>query len=127
MAAGVSMEEWVKVFKALSDVTRLKILDMLLKYGFCVGALARQLNMSEAAVSQHLRVLRAANLVSGEKRGVYTYYKVNKELLGSAADAIHQFAAKKYNRQECCQYMTGEHQYCVIHTETQKAERNGEA
>ena len=114
------MQEWVKIFKALSDETRIKIIDTLLKRGFCVSALARELDTSEAAVSQHLKLLKGAGLVLGEKRGTYTYYRVNTELLCSAAGRISDFAAKSYKRQECCQHMTGEHQYCLIYSEKQK-------
>ena len=67
------MDDLLKVMKALSDETRLKIINLLLNFDFCVGALSRQLGISEAAVSQHLQILRKAGLVTGEKRGYYTH------------------------------------------------------
>ncbi len=118
------MNEWVKTFKALSDETRLEIISMLYKYGFCVGALARQLNISEAAVSQHLKVLKGAGLVTGEKRGVYTYYRLNSEQLRSTAARISEFAARR-KRYECCQHITGEHQFCLIYGRKEQDERGG--
>lgn len=107
------MEDFLLVVKALSDETRLKILDLLLNYDFCVGALSRQIGVSEAAVSQHLRVLRKAGLVSGEKRGYYTHYDVNRELIDEAAKTLHGIASLKGPRKGCKQHLTGNHQYCA--------------
>lgn len=71
----------VKVFKALGDDNRFQIITLLLENNLCVGALARILNISKPAVSQHLKILRKAGLVRGEKIGYWTHYKVEKELL----------------------------------------------
>jgi DNA-binding transcriptional ArsR family regulator len=46
-----------------------------------VGALAGHLNISKAAVSQHLQILRRAGLVRGEKRGYWTHYSVEKSAI----------------------------------------------
>ena len=55
--------------KALGDSSRLNLINILLKSDLCVGALARMLKLSEPALSQHLKLLREAGLVRGEKRG----------------------------------------------------------
>ena len=70
--------ELSNAFKALSDESRFKLVNLLLTHDFCVGALAHHLKISEAAVSQHLRQLREAGLVKGEKRGYWTHYTVDK-------------------------------------------------
>ncbi|MDO4740088.1 MAG: metalloregulator ArsR/SmtB family transcription factor [Eubacteriales bacterium] len=67
--------------KALGDPKRYNLLRLLSERAYCVGALAVRSGMSESAVSQHLKILREAGLVSGEKRGYYTHYQVNKEAL----------------------------------------------
>ncbi len=113
------MEKWLKVFRAVGDEKRLKILSLLYQHGYCVGALARILGISEAAVSQHLRILREAGLLKGEKRGGYTFYEVNMELLKSLVTDIGVFLDKKSERKECCQYLTGEHQYCEIYNQNE--------
>ncbi|WRS28674.1 metalloregulator ArsR/SmtB family transcription factor [Oscillospiraceae bacterium MB08-C2-2] len=107
------MDDFLKVFKALSDGTRLKIIDLLLKHDFCVGALSRKLGISEAAVSQHLQVLRKAGLVSGEKRGYYTHYDLNRELFTQAASALQDIVAYDAPRKGCRQHLTGDHQHCA--------------
>ena len=73
--------ETARIFKALSVETRVRILQLLKQQVLCVGALASRLDISSAAVSQHLRVLREADLVVPEKRGNYVHYRVNHETL----------------------------------------------
>jgi DNA-binding transcriptional ArsR family regulator len=58
------------VFKALADATRRRLLDLLRETpGQTLGALTEGLDMTRQAVSQHLAVLEAANLVSAVRRG----------------------------------------------------------
>lgn len=82
------MAELINILKALSDETRYSMVRLLVKHDFCVGALATRLNISESAVSQHLRVLRNAGIVKGDKRGYYTHYYVDREVLERAAQKI---------------------------------------
>lgn len=66
------------MFDALSEPNRLYAFRVLLESGAAsVGSLARRTGMSDALTSQHLRVLRNANLVSREKQGKHVYYQVN--------------------------------------------------
>lgn len=70
-----------RLFKAFSSETRVRILQLLKERPLCVGALAARLDVSSAAVSQHLRLLRNADLVVPDKRGNYVHYRVNAEKL----------------------------------------------
>ena len=80
--------ETVDLFKALSDETRFKLFQLLLTHDLCVGALAYQLKVSEAAVSQHLKQLRKVGLVKGEKRGYWTHYLVEKNKLNELREIL---------------------------------------
>jgi len=80
--------ELVQIFKTLGDDTRFKLVNLLLTHDLCVGALAKHLGVSEAAVSQHLKQLREAGLVRGEKRGYWTHYMVEKEKLKEVAGLV---------------------------------------
>lgn len=82
----------ISILKAMADDTRMKIITLLLQRNFCVRALARKLNISEAAVSQHLKILREAGIVSGEKIGYFVHYDVKREVLHEFADYIHSIA-----------------------------------
>lgn len=75
------MENIVQVFKALGDENRLKILIILSRRRICGKGIARHLGLSEAAVSQHLKILREADLIYGEKQGYYVHYNLREEKL----------------------------------------------
>lgn len=77
--------------KALSDETRIRIVKLLAN-DLCVSALAQRIGISDAAASQHLKVLREAGLVKGEKRGYWTHYFVLEEELESLANEIRSLA-----------------------------------
>ncbi len=89
-------------FKALADETRFKLLRLLLRHDLCVGALAHQLGVSEAAVSQHLRLLKTHGLVKGEKRGYWTHYAVQREVLLELSAYLTGLAGEKGTDQSCC-------------------------
>lgn len=95
------MNEEVQLFRALSDKTRLKIIDLLLESEYCVGALAKQLEISEPSVSQHLKVLRQSGLVRGEKRGYWTHYIVVTEALSRLEGVLSEWTEKSKNS-GCC-------------------------
>lgn len=68
-----------EIFKVLSVDTRVKILEMLK----CKGALgakeiAAAMGITIAAVSQHLKILKSAGLVQGERKGYYIPYSINE-------------------------------------------------
>ena len=75
-----------KVFRALSVETRVRIVQLLKERSLCVNALAARLQVTPAAVSQHLRVLRDADLVVPDKRGYYAHYRINEETLAAWKD-----------------------------------------
>jgi DNA-binding transcriptional ArsR family regulator len=70
-----------RILKILSVGTRVRIVQILNDRALCVGALASQLNVTQGAVSQHLRVMRDAGLVIDEKHGYYVHYRLNEETL----------------------------------------------
>lgn len=82
------MNDFLCVLKALADETRFNIVKLLLDHDYCVRALAKRLAISEAAVSQHLQVLRKAGVVMGEKRGYFTHYRVENEALENASNCL---------------------------------------
>ncbi len=84
--------EILKVFKTLGDENRYQIIRLLNESNLCVGALARILNISKPAVSQHLKLLREAGLVRGEKIGYFTHYRVEKKALVKAAGQLQGLA-----------------------------------
>jgi len=78
-------DEQAAIFAALADATRLKLVKLLQRQrdpdALCVNALAGLLGVTQSAVSQHLRVLKAIGLVKGERRGYHIHYFVNRDML----------------------------------------------
>lgn len=72
-----------KILKALGEPKRFLLLQLMAERSYCVRALAKKSQLSESAVSQHLKILREAGLVYGVKKGYYTHYGLNKDVLGS--------------------------------------------
>ena len=76
------------VFQAIADPTRRAMLDRL-RGGECSASdLYRGFELSQPALSKHLRVLREAGLVEVRVAGRFRYYRQNPEALGSVADWI---------------------------------------
>jgi len=82
------MQDNVKVFKALSSEPRLKIVRLLKEHPQCVNAIAKRLDMTQAAVSQNLRILREAGLARGLKRGNWMHYEMPAEGLQKCGRAL---------------------------------------
>ncbi|MFH1221300.1 MAG: metalloregulator ArsR/SmtB family transcription factor [Candidatus Eisenbacteria bacterium] len=74
-------ERLARIFKVLSVNTRVSMIDLLKRRSLCVNALARALDITPAAVSQHLRILRDANIVTADKQGYFVHYRVNEAML----------------------------------------------
>ena len=82
------MDDLVKLFKALADPTRAQILTHLAGGDLCVGALAQRLGVTHSAVSQHLRILREAGLVGGDKRGYWVHYSLDRKQIRSISAKV---------------------------------------
>ena len=76
---------------ALGDATRRAILARLLKGPLPVGKLARDFPVSRPAISQHLRILKQANLVVDRPAGNRRVYQLNPEGFDSLRDYFDQF------------------------------------
>lgn len=70
-----------QIFRALSSETRACILRMLKRRPLCMGALAARVDITSAAASQHLRMLREADLVVPDKRGYYVHCLLNHQTM----------------------------------------------
>ena len=89
-----------EIFKLFSDPTRLKMIKLIgegsteITLGechpesctgkggpLCVNAMVNKLDITQSAVSQHLRVLRQAGIVRGERKGSFVHYSLNQKAL----------------------------------------------
>jgi len=90
----VEPERITRICEVFASETRVRIIQLLRQHPLCVNALAARLEVTHSAVSQHLRVLRNAGLVFGEKRGYWVHYEVNEDELEQCAEALAEFLSR---------------------------------
>ena len=73
-----------ETMRALADPTRRRILNMLKRGPLPAGEISRQFDMSGAAISKHLSVLKEAKLVRVRQEGKFLYYELNASVLEEA-------------------------------------------
>jgi len=78
------------VFKALSDPTRRRILELLRRGPMTAGELADHFHVSKPTMSAHFAVLRAAGLIASEKQGKSVVYELQLSVLEEALLAFTQ-------------------------------------
>lgn len=80
-----------RLFHALSDETRLGILEMLRGGERCVCDLQTDLDAAQSRLSFHLRVLREAGLVTDRREGRWSYYSIVPDAIAEVHDAVVAF------------------------------------
>jgi|GEM_PF-677060 len=89
MSHSTALLDVAAVARALANPARLAILDVLAERQACVcGEIVDALPLAQATVSQHLKVLREAGLITGEISGPRTCYGLDRQGLVAAADAF---------------------------------------
>ncbi|WP_416435110.1 ArsR/SmtB family transcription factor [Priestia megaterium] len=101
--------ELLNIFKALSNETRLNILEWLRepekhfqkgaflseikndKYGVCVGDIQEKAQLSQSTISNYLKMLQNAGLLEFERLGQWTYYRRNEKNIQLLSDIIKDF------------------------------------
>lgn len=73
------MDQFINVFKILSDETRLRIILLLSKEELCVCELCGILDVSQPTVSRNLGILREWNIVVDDRREKFVFYKLREE------------------------------------------------
>ncbi|NMH79145.1 helix-turn-helix transcriptional regulator [Pseudonocardia xinjiangensis] len=83
LSAGQAVE-LARLFKAMGDPVRLRLLSLIASHEggeACVCDLTDVFDLTGPTISHHLKVLREAGLISGERRGTWVYYRVQPEAL----------------------------------------------
>jgi len=93
-----SYAEYVSLFKAISDQTRLKIVDLLSCGEMCACQLLDNFNITQPTLSYHMRILSESGIVHGRREGAWMYYSIN----GAVIEKISEFLFKiKSNKDQC--------------------------
>ena len=89
-----------RLFKALSDSTRLRCLSLLFNADeLCVCELTRAMSIAQPKVSHHLAALRNAGLVTDRKQGLWIHYRINETLPQWVYEVI-QAAARGISKED---------------------------
>lgn len=84
--ATIDQTRAAQLFHALSDETRLSILEKLRSGEHCVCDLQDDLDAAQSRLSFHLRVLKEAGLITDRREGRWSYYSIVPEALGEVHD-----------------------------------------
>ena len=85
-----------KMLKALAEPMRFRIYNHLLERKHCVRSLSKKLEVTESAISQHLKVMREAGLIYGEKYGYHTHYLPTQEAIDGLTALFQQMRNKAH-------------------------------
>ncbi|MDR1565548.1 MAG: metalloregulator ArsR/SmtB family transcription factor [Oscillospiraceae bacterium] len=88
-------EQNVALFKALSDVNRLEIVDMLSCGELCACKILEHFKITQPTLSHHMKILCDCGLVSSCKHGKWTYYSINKNTANSFKEFLHSLTTEK--------------------------------
>ena len=78
------------ILRALGEPMRYTIYSCLLERKHCIRSLSKKLGISESAISQHMKILREAGLVYGEKYGYHTHYLPTQEAADFLSDTFEK-------------------------------------
>jgi DNA-binding transcriptional ArsR family regulator len=93
-----------EVLKALAEPTRWRIVELLACEQLCGCHLVEDLGVAQPLVSHHLKVLRDAGIVEGERFKQWTYYRVRPEALAAIRDDLARLgtSCRTDERRPCC-------------------------
>ncbi|MDD4839852.1 MAG: metalloregulator ArsR/SmtB family transcription factor [Clostridia bacterium] len=89
--------DYALCFKALSDETRLKIVEMLKGGTMCACRILEQFEITQPTLSYHMKMLVDSGLVAVEKIGIWNHYSTNNSLLIELADLLMKNEEKNEN------------------------------
>ena len=88
------MREVIKAFKALSDETRLRILNLLAGRECCVCEVMQALDISQSRASRNLNILYEAGFLSLRKDGLWALYSLDRENMGECSEELVEAVQK---------------------------------
>jgi ArsR family transcriptional regulator len=94
-AAALDLARAAELFHALSDETRLAVLGMLGEGERCVCELQDAIGAAQSRLSFHLKVLKAAGLVTDRKEGRWSYYALQPDAFTEAHDLVRALATER--------------------------------
>ncbi|MFP3879970.1 MAG: ArsR/SmtB family transcription factor [Dehalococcoidia bacterium] len=94
------MQDTLKVFKALSDQTRLRIVNLLLERECCVCEVMQAMKISQTRASRGLRALYDTGILKVRRDGLWALYSVDEESIGKSYNCLVQLIRSTLNYNE---------------------------
>ena len=94
-------EERAKVFKALCDERRQRILELLHTGEKCACVLIDEMGMPQSSLSYHMKILCDSGIVTGREEGKWTYYQISKQGSETAIELFKEITAVTENDVDC--------------------------
>ncbi|MGH7651479.1 MAG: ArsR/SmtB family transcription factor [Gemmatimonadaceae bacterium] len=95
-------ERAIELFHALSDETRLEIIELLRKGERCVCELTDKLDAAQSRLSFHLRVLKDAGVVRDRKDGRWVHYELDPDAFEEIETIVASMKPRPVHRSESC-------------------------
>jgi ArsR family transcriptional regulator, arsenate/arsenite/antimonite-responsive transcriptional repressor len=102
VATHSTTERSIELFHALSDETRLEIIELLRRGERCVCELTDTLDAAQSRLSFHLRVLKDAGIVRDRKDGRWVYYELDSEVFEEMETLVSAMKPRALKRTEPC-------------------------
>ena len=92
----------VKIFKALCDEKRLKIIDLLKSGEKCACVLIDKMDIGQSSLSYHMKILCESGIVQSRQDGKWTHYKLSKPRSEHAIKRLREITMENENTTNCC-------------------------
>ncbi|MBZ9611669.1 ArsR/SmtB family transcription factor [Rheinheimera maricola] len=99
----VTNEQLAAIAKAIAHPARIQIIRLLLSKSSCIGGeITSEVGLAQSTVSEHLRILKAAEIVTGEIEHPRVCYSLNREKLLPLLDLLQQIASSQVTNDDVC-------------------------
>lgn len=99
----MDFKKYVPIMKAMSDVTRIQIVDMLKAGEMCACKILEKFEITQPTLSYHMKVLTSSGLVNGRRDGTWMHYSLNEAVSSELSEFFSQliWADKKIGNCDC--------------------------
>jgi len=93
----INYADYALLFKALSDETRLKIIDMLSCGELCACDILKYFNITQPTLSYHMKILTECGIINADRRGAWMHYTLNAKVVNQISEFWKELSSSKDN------------------------------
>ncbi len=97
----MNAKEYSCLFQALSEETRVRVVEMLTTEKRCACQILEKLEISQPTLSHHMRILSEAGLITAEKRGKWVFYGINEPVFAELKRFVERIGQGTEPCREC--------------------------